>query len=178
MTPDVQGATAILPAFQLSLLCGLCAAFLGKRAIPFLAILIPVGAALQAATLMMVRELAGRLGAETPVTAVRAVSLLTPALLALTAVALDRRRALNRPDRSASARGISGELRRDPAIAASGREGEPDRPDRSASARGISGELQRDPAIAASGREGEPDRPDRRSSTYKVQRSKFVDLRP
>jgi exosortase/archaeosortase family protein len=90
-TPDVQGATAIMPAFQLSLLCGLCVALLGKRAWPSLAVLIPVAAILHAITLIAVRELAGRLGAETPITAVRTASLLTPAILALTATAVHRR---------------------------------------------------------------------------------------
>jgi len=55
------------------------------------------------------------------------------------------------PAASASARETSGELRRDPAVAASGREGGPVA---SASARETSGELRWDLAVAASGREG------------------------
>ena len=68
-------------------MCAVCGIF-GRHALSSLAVLIPLGAILQAATLMAVRDLNGRLGAETPVTAVRALSLLTPALLALGAAAL------------------------------------------------------------------------------------------
>jgi hypothetical protein len=83
--PDVQGALAIMPGFELALLCGLAVALWGRRAWRVLVALVPVAAVLQVATLIVAGHLSVRFAAEVPVTFVRAVSILTPCLLAAAA---------------------------------------------------------------------------------------------
>ena len=84
---DIQGAFAIMPGYELALLCGLAVAWCGSRAWRALAVLIPLAALAQVATLVIAGELSGRFSMALPITAIRALSILTPvALVAAAAV--------------------------------------------------------------------------------------------
>jgi exosortase/archaeosortase family protein len=84
---DVQGAIAIMPAYQIALLVGLTVALLGREAWRVLAALAPAAAVLQLVVLAAIGESQAHLVGEVPAVAVRALAIAVPSLLAVAAAA-------------------------------------------------------------------------------------------
>ena len=89
---DVQGAVAIMPAYQLGLVVGLTLALFDVRAWRVLAWLVPLALLFQIATFVAVGETSAHLLPVVPPVALRAVAVGVPLLVAGLAVTLDHRR--------------------------------------------------------------------------------------
>lgn len=99
---EVQGALSIMPGFELSLLCALAVALVGRDAVRPLVTLVPVVLAAQVLTLVIAGEASAHLAAVVPVTLIRVVSILTPLLLVLAVIPSDGRWRLSVPLRQAA----------------------------------------------------------------------------
>ncbi len=79
---DVQGAVAIMPAYQLGLLVGLAVALFGVRSWRVLLALVPATLAIQVVTLIAIGEGAFHGASEIPAVIVRAIAIAVPVVLA------------------------------------------------------------------------------------------------
>jgi exosortase/archaeosortase family protein len=87
---DVQGAVAIMPAYQLGLLIGLTVALFGARAWRIALALAPLAVIIQVVTLIAIGEGAFHGAREIPTVAIRAVAIAVPVLLAALAASRER----------------------------------------------------------------------------------------